>query len=101
MQKTNSVSGSTQVLNLIDTIEKPYVAIVVNTIITAVTASECHIYLYNPQGSCCHDMIFSLQANETIFIDSKLFLPQGYSLKVKSNNSDTTFTAMYDISINS
>lgn len=100
MQKTNSISGSTQLVNIIDPIEQNKVAIVVTTILSAVSQANCSIYIYNSDG-VCHEMKFELNTNETLFLDSKLFLPQGYSLKVQSDQSDTMFTVMYDLSINS
>ena len=96
----NTVNQATNTTVLIDKIQEQHVVIVVNIIISAVTANNCSIMIYNGQ-ICKHQMKFSLQENETIFLQSKLFLTQGNSLRVKSDQSDTTFTAMYDISINS
>lgn len=102
MQKNSTVTQATTVSKLVDTVSKEQVAIVVTVIITAITAAKCSILLYDDVNAVCkHDMKFQLQQNETIFIQSKLFLTQGNSLRVKSDAADTTFTAMYDVSVNS
>lgn len=100
MQMNNTVTQATVVTNLIDNIQRQKVAIVVNIIISAVTATSCSLMIYN-ENKCKHQMKFTLKQNQTIFVQSKLFLTQGNSLRVKSQNEDTTFTAMYDVSINS
>lgn len=100
MQMNNTVNSAINVTKLIDNVAKQQVAIVVNVIISAIAAAQCSIMLYN-NGVCKHEMKFSLKENQTIFMQSKLFLIQGDSLMVKSSETNTTFTAMYDISINS
>lgn len=100
MQMNSTVTQATTNKKLINSVEKQNVAIVVNVIISAVNATNCSVMLYN-DTTCKHEMKFTLKANETIFLQSKLFLTYGNSLQVKSDQADTTFTAMYDISINS
>lgn len=100
MIKVNTVNTSSTNRVLMPTVEKNKLVTVVTTIITTVTAAKCKLLLYNSNGGLQHTMSFQPPATETVFIDSKIFLPQGYSLRCQSEVNDTTFTIMYDQSQN-
>lgn len=107
MQKRSTTKKAGQITSLIGRVTGSNVAIVITTIITAQqSACNCYLMVYNKDDICEHQMKFQLNANETIFIDSKLILTEGDSLKVQSLNlrgeaSDcATFTVMYDQSEN-
>jgi len=73
---------------------------VVTTIISTVTSAKVELFLYN--GSTKeHTIVLNPPDNESVFIDSKIFLPEGYSMKIKSDQADTTVSAMVDDSVNS
>ena len=95
----NTVTQATNTTILVPQVTKQSVAIVVNIIISAIQASQCSVMLYN-NVNCKHEMKFNVKQNQTVFVQSKLFLVQGDSLRVKSNQQNTTFTVMYDLSTN-
>ena len=93
---------ATQTINtavLVPQVAKQNVAVVVNVIMSAIEAAQCSLMLYE-NANCKHQMKFMVKQNQTVFVQTKLFLTQGHSLRVKSNQQNTTFTAMYDLSVN-
>lgn len=99
MVMNNTVTQANNTTVLVPQVTKQNVAIVVNVIMSAIEAAQCSLMLYD-NANCKHEMKFSVKQNQTIFVQTKLFLTQGYSLRVKSNQQNTVFTAMYDLSIN-
>lgn len=99
MQKTNTINTSSSNRMIIPIMQSDKVAVVITTIISTITESKCSLILYHGSNAI-HTMSFQCPQNQTIFIDSKLFIPQGYSLGVYSETNDTTFTVMYDQSQN-
>ena len=99
MVMNNTVTQAINATVLVPQVTKQNVAIVVNVIMSAIEAAQCSLMLYD-NANCKHEMKFAVKQNQTIFVQTKLFLTQGYSLRVKSNQQNTVFTAMYDLSIN-
>ena len=106
MQYSKTVKNAGAITPLIEKVNEDEVAIVITTIISAETSCNCILMIFDNLDNIKHKMIFSLTNNETIFLDSKLILTNGDSLKVQSIDDSgngvtgATFTAMYDLSDN-
>ena len=84
---------------LINTIASGKVITVITSIISTISQATCKLIICR-DSIPIHQITFELPQQETVFIDSKLFLTEGYSLKISSTEDDTTFTVMYDESDN-
>lgn len=85
---------------LIPAVEAGNIATVVTTIISTVTSAKVELFLYNGSTKL-HTIVLNPPDNESVFIDSKIFLPENYLMKIKSDQADTTVSVMVDDSANS
>lgn len=95
---TQTPSANT-ITELIPSVATGNVITVITTVVTTVTNAKVELMIYSG-NTLVHTIVFNPPENETIFIDSKIFLTDGYLLKVRSDQSDSTISVMVDDSKN-
>lgn len=86
---------------LVSNISSGYAALISSLEFCTPTAATVTIKLYDSNNGIAGLQTFTTTvANESIIIDSLKVIPTGYTLKVKSTATDSSFTAYGSYSIN-